>query len=192
MLDQKLTFSQHLAQAILKLVGWEATGSFPNIPKYILVGAPHTSNWDFPLTMLLMFAKGVRFNWIGKASLFHWPFGGLFHRLGGIPVKRDRTTNFVHQIVETFERSSHLIIAISPEGTRSLVTRWRTGFYYMAMSAKVPLVLGFVDYKRRQVGVGPVVFPSSDIEETFAQLRLFYADKTGKYPHKQGEITPAQ
>jgi len=192
LLAQKLTFSQLLAQAILRLVGWEATGSFPNISKYILVGAPHTSNWDFPLTMLLMFAKGVRFNWVAKQSLFRWPFKSLFHRLGGIPVKRDRANNFVGQIVEAFERSSHLIIAISPEGTRSLVTRWKTGFYYMAVGAKVPLVLGFVDYKLRQVGVGPVVYPSNDIEETFAQLRHFYADKTGKYPHKQGEITPAQ
>ena len=77
-----------------------------------------------------------------------------------------------------------------PEGTRSLVTRWKTGFYYMAVGAEVPLVLGFVDYKRRQVGVGPVVHPSANIEETFAQLRRFYEDKTGKYPHKQGEITP--
>jgi 1-acyl-sn-glycerol-3-phosphate acyltransferase len=144
-LAQKITFSQFLAQAILKLVGWEATGSFPNISKFILVGAPHTSNWDFPLAMLLMFAKGVRFNWIGKASLFRWPIGGLFHRLGGIPVKRDLTNNFVQQIVETFEQSTHLIIAISPEGTRSLVKRWKTGFYYMSVGAKVPLVLGFID-----------------------------------------------
>ncbi|OGO33955.1 MAG: hypothetical protein A2W35_03805 [Chloroflexi bacterium RBG_16_57_11] len=189
MLAQKLTFSQLLAQAVLKLVGWEAIGTFPDLSKFVLVGAPHTSNWDFPLTMLLMFAKGLRFNWIGKASLFRWPFGGLFHRLGGIPVKRDSSQNFVQQIVATFEHSTHMIIAIAPEGTRSLVTRWKTGFYYMAVGAKVPLVLGFVDYKRRQVGVGPVVYPSADIEETFAQLRLFYADKKGRYPHKQGEIT---
>jgi 1-acyl-sn-glycerol-3-phosphate acyltransferase len=187
---QKYSISKRLAQAILKLVRWEATGSFPDLPKYVLVGAPHTSNWDFPLTMLLMFAKGVRFNWIGKASLFRWPFKGLLHRLGGIPVSRECANNFVDQIVGAFERSSHLIIAIAPEGTRSLVTRWKTGFYYMAVGAEVPLVLGFVDYKRRQVGVGPVVHPSADIEDTFAKLRHFYADKTGKYPHKQGEITP--
>src|SRR5512139_3472274 len=95
---QKYSTSQRLAQAILKLFQWEAIGSFPNIPKYVLVGAPHTSNWDFPLTMLLMFAKGVRFNWIGKASLFRWPFKGLLHRLGGIPVKRNYANNFVGQI----------------------------------------------------------------------------------------------
>ena len=187
-LNQKPGFSQHLARAILKIIGWEATGTFPDLPKYVLVGAPHTSNWDFLFTMLLMFSKGVRFNWVGKDSLFRWPVEGLLFRLGGIPVKRDTKTNFVSQMVEIFNRSTRMIIAISPEGTRNIVTRWKTGFYYMAMGAKVPLVLGFIDYGRRQVGVGPVVHPSEDIEATFAELREFYADKTGKYPHKQGQI----
>jgi 1-acyl-sn-glycerol-3-phosphate acyltransferase len=187
-IDRKPGFSQRFATAFLKVMGWEATGTFPDLPKYVLVGAPHTSNWDFLFTMLLMFSKGVRFNWIGKDSLFRWPVTGLLHRLGGIPVKRDRKGNFVSQMVEIYNRSSHLIIAISPEGTRSLVTRWKTGFYYMALGARVPLVLGYVDYRRRQVGVGPVVYPNDDIEATFAELREFYADKTGKYPHKQGQI----
>lgn len=182
------SISQRLSRAILRLAGWEITGSFPNLPKYVLVGAPHTSNWDFPLAMLLMFASGVRFSWIGKDSLFRWPLAGLFRRLGGIPVKRESSSNFVSQIVEAFERSSHLIIAIAPEGTRSLVKRWKTGFYYMALGAQVPLVLGFADYARRQIGVGPVIYPDNDIETTFAQLRDFYSDKTGKYPHKQGQI----
>jgi 1-acyl-sn-glycerol-3-phosphate acyltransferase len=188
----KLTFSQRLARRILKWFGWELAGRFPDLPKYVLVGAPHTSNWDFPLAMLLMYGGGVRFNWIGKESLFRGPMSGFFRGLGGIPVRRERNSNFVAQIVEAFDHSNHLIIAIAPEGTRSLAKRWKTGFYYMALGAQVPLVLGFVDYRRRQVGVGPVVYPSEDIEATFAELRLFYADKTGKYPHKQGEITPAR
>jgi 1-acyl-sn-glycerol-3-phosphate acyltransferase len=186
----KLTFSQRLARAILKVFGWEFTGAFPDLPKYVLVGAPHTTNWDFPLAMLLMFAGGVRFNWIGKDSLFRWPMEGFFRSLGGIPVRREKNSNFVAQIVDAFNRSSHLIIAIAPEGTRSLAKRWKTGFYYMARSAQVPLVMGFVDYRRRQVGVGPVIFPNEDIEVTFAELRAFYSDKTGKYPNKQGEISP--
>lgn len=177
-----------MARAILRLFGWELTGSFPDLPKYVLVGAPHTSNWDFPLAMLLMFGGGVRFNWIGKNSLFRWPLGSFFRWMGGISVRRERTSNFVGQIVEAFDNSSRLIIAIAPEGTRSMATRWKTGFYYMAVGAKVPIVLGFVDYRRRQVGVGPVVYPSEDIETTFAELRAFYADKTGKYPDKQGQI----
>jgi 1-acyl-sn-glycerol-3-phosphate acyltransferase len=181
-------FMQVLSLAILRITGWHITGEFPNIQKYIIVGAPHTSNWDFPLTMLLMFGSGVRFNWIAKASLFRWPFGGLLRRMGGIPVWRDRKTNFVSQTVEAFDKAAHLIIAISPEGTRSKVARWKTGFYYMAMGAKVPIVMGFVDYARKQVGIGPVLYPSGNIDSDFAVLREFYSDKTGRFPDKHGVI----
>jgi 1-acyl-sn-glycerol-3-phosphate acyltransferase len=193
-LDQKLAFSQILARGILKLVGWQLVGSFPDLPKFILVGAPHTSNWDFLLAMLLMYGGGVRFSWIGKDTLFRRPFGVFFRRLGGIPVWRNRRSNFVTQIVETFERSKRLIIAIAPEGTRSMIAYWKTGFYYMALGANVPLALGFVDYRRKQVGVGPLLYPSGDIQADFAQLRAFYSDKTGKYPDKQGviEIRPIE
>jgi 1-acyl-sn-glycerol-3-phosphate acyltransferase len=188
LLPSNHTLAQFIANIILKLIGWQVVGVFPDIPKFILVGAPHTSNWDFPLTLLLMYATGVRFNWIGKDSLFHPPFDKLFRRLGGIPVWRDRRSNFVSQIVEAFDRSKRLIIAIAPEGTRSKIAYWKTGFYYMALGAKVPLVLGFIDYGRRQVGVGPSFLPSGDIQADFCRLRDFYADKTGLYPEKQGTI----
>lgn len=179
---------QSLAQAILRITGWQISGEFPNIPKYILVGAPHTTNWDFPLAMLLMFGSGKRFNWIAKASLFRWPFGGLMRSMGGVPVERSTTTNFVAQTVDMLNKATQLVVAISPEGTRSRVTRWKTGFYYMAMGANIPIVMGFVDYKRKQVGVGPVLHPSGDIEADFAVLREFYSQKTGKYPDKHGAI----
>jgi len=186
-----MPFSQRLARAALKLMGWELVGRFPDLPKYVLVGAPHTTNWDFPFAMLLMFASGVRFNWIAKDSLFKGPWRRILYRLGGIPVRRDQKSNFVGQMVESFQRSSRMIIAIAPEGTRSMVNRWKTGFYYMARGAQVPIVMGFIDYRRKQVGVGPVLYPSENIEETFAHLQAFYADKTGKYPHKQGAIEVA-
>jgi 1-acyl-sn-glycerol-3-phosphate acyltransferase len=179
---------QFLANGILKLIGWRVVGVFPDIPKFVLVGAPHTSNWDFPLALLLMYATGVRFKWIGKDSLFRPPFDKLFRRLGGIPVRRDRSSNFVSQIIEAFDHSKRLIIAIAPEGTRSKIAYWKTGFYYMALGAKVPLVLGFIDYGRRQVGVGPFFYPSGNIRSDFCRLRDFYADITGLYPEKQGAI----
>ena len=187
-LTQKPAFTQSLARAIGKLAGWEITGVFPDLPKFVLVGAPHTSSWDFPLSMLLMFGSGVRFNWIAKASLFRWPVKGFFHRLGGIPVRREQSGNFVSQVVKAFEENSRMIVAIAPEGTRSKATYWKTGFYYMALGAKVPIVMGFVDYLRKQVGVGPTLHPSGDIHADFAILRAFYSDKTGKFPHKQGAI----
>lgn len=184
----KVIFSQVLAQAILRVIGWQLVGSFPNLPKYVIVGAPHTSNWDFPLAMLLMYASGVRFHWIGKASLFRPPFGGLFRRLRGIPIRRDRKDHVVAQIVDAFERSKNLIITIAPEGTRSLTPYWKTGFYYIALGARVPILPVFVDYPRRQVGVGPLLHPSGDIQADFAYLREFYADKVGLHPEKQGAI----
>jgi 1-acyl-sn-glycerol-3-phosphate acyltransferase len=143
--------------------------------------------------MLLMYASRVRFHWIGKASLFKGPLAGLFRRLRGIPVRRDQNKNFVTQIVDIFNQSERLIIAIAPEGTRKKSTYWKTGFYYMALGAQVPVVLGFVDYLRKQVGVGPVLHPTGDIQIDFAQISAFYAEKVGLHPKKQGviEIHPA-
>jgi 1-acyl-sn-glycerol-3-phosphate acyltransferase len=184
----QFTFSQALARAVLGILGWRVVGSFPDLPKYVLVGAPHTTNWDFPFTMLWMFAGGVRFNWIAKASLFENPLGWVFRRLGGIPVWRERKANFVSQIVQAFEKASRLIIVISPEGTRSKTSYWKTGFYYMALGAKVPIVMGYIDYRLKEIGIGPTLHPSGDIHMDFTHLREFYASKTGLYPNKQGLI----
>jgi 1-acyl-sn-glycerol-3-phosphate acyltransferase len=181
-------FLARLARAIMKLIGWQILGEFPDLPKYVLVGAPHTSNWDFPLIMLWMFASGVRFNWIGKDTLFSGPLGPLYYKLGGIPVRRDRHYNFVDQIVDVFNSSERLIIAIAPEGTRGKTTYWKSGFYYMATGAGVPVVLGFIDFSRKQVGIGPTFEPSGDIHADFGELREFYAEKKGLYPQKQGTI----
>jgi 1-acyl-sn-glycerol-3-phosphate acyltransferase len=182
------TATQNLARTILDAVGWRVAGSFPDLPKYVLVGAPHTSNWDLPLALLLKFSTGVHFSWIAKDSLFKGPMGGVYRGLGGIPVRRDRSSNFVSQIVQKFEEASRLVIAIAPEGTRSRVAHWKTGFYYMALGAQVPIVMGFVDYPRKEVGVGPLLQPTGDLEADFAVMRAFYATKTGRYPEKQGTI----
>lgn len=184
----KVNFWQVLAGGILKLIGWKIMGEFPEIPRYVLIGAPHTSNWDFPIAMLWMFASGVRFNWIGKESLFKGPLGSLFYRLGGIPVKRDRSHNFVEQIVTVFNRSERLIVAITPEGTRSKSPYWKSGFYYMAVGAGVPIVLGFIDFGRKEIGIGPMIEPCGDIKVDFADIREFYSQKSGLHPQKQGAI----
>jgi 1-acyl-sn-glycerol-3-phosphate acyltransferase len=186
--QSKRTFLQILAGGVLRLIGWQIVGEFPDLPKYVLVGAPHTSNWDFPIVMLWMFASGVRFNWLGKDTLFRGPLGPLFYRLGGIPVVRDRRTNLVDQIVRVFDRSKELIIAITPEGTRGKLPYWRSGFYYMALKARVPIALGFIDFGRKQIGNGLVLQPSGDIQADFAILREFYGDKRGLHPQKQGAI----
>lgn len=184
----KVTLAQKISRAILKLFGWTIVGNYPEIPKFVLVGAPHTTNWDFPLAMLWMYGSGVRFNWVGKDSLFKPPFGWLFYRLRGIPVKRDSSYNFVDQIIKIFKEREQLIIAITPEGTRSKSPYWKTGFYYIAQGAGVPLVLAFIDFSKKQIGIGPTIELSGDINEDFKHLRNFYVDKQGLYPDKQGLI----
>lgn len=184
----KPALSQSLAQMILKINSWRLNVNRPEAKSYILVGAPHTSNWDFIFTLLLIYATGIKMHWIAKDSLFRWPFGGLFRRLGGIAVNRRSKTDFVSQIVTVFNKNSELVVAISPEGTRKKIDYWKTGFYYMALGAKVPIALGYIDYQRKEVGIGPNFYPTGDIQADFELIKAFYTDKKGKYPRKQGPI----
>jgi 1-acyl-sn-glycerol-3-phosphate acyltransferase len=177
-----------VALAIARLLGWriEVPSSVP--AKCILVGAHHTSGSDFFVTMLYLFASNLRFRWIAKDTAFRWPFGWLMRRLGGIPVVRSVRSNFVDQIVSLYNASDRLRIAISPEGTRSEAGYWKTGFYYIAQGAGVPILLAYVDYPRKLVGIGPQVTPSGDIEADMQILAHFYADKTPRYPERSGEV----
>jgi 1-acyl-sn-glycerol-3-phosphate acyltransferase len=174
---------------ILRILGWRMAGAFPDSQKFIMIGAPHTSNWDFFYAMLFKYASGLQFKWIGKASLFKPPFGKLFLRLGGIPVWREKKSNFVAQISDLFALSEHLVIAIAPEGTRQQTAYWKSGFYFMAVGARVPIVLGFLDYGRKQIGLGPMLHPTGDIQADFLQIQDFYADKRGANPANQNPIT---
>lgn len=185
---QAHTVSQALARIALRLQSWRLDVTLPAAPKFVIVGAPHTSNWDFIYTLLLMHASGLKMHWIGKDSLFHWPVGGLMRRLGGIPVNRRTRNNFVQQIVDVFNRMERFTVAISPEGTRSKTGFWKTGFYYIALGAKVPIALAFIDYRERVVGIGPTLVPSGDIQADFERIKEFYTGKSGKYPEMQGEI----
>ena len=186
---QNKRLPQRIAGFILKQAGWQIVGQYPEHPKCIVIGAHNTTNWDFVYAMLMKFAIGEEFHWIGKASIFRWPLGKLMRSLGGIPVWREKKTNFVYQIVEAFQKAEHLVIVIAPEGTRKLAPYWKSGFYYMALGAQVPIVMGFIDYCRKQIGFGPSLFPSSDIQADFAQIRAFYDDKEGLYPENHTPVT---
>ncbi len=151
--------SQQIALAVARLVGWriEVPSSIP--AKCVIVGAHHTSGSDFFVTMLYLFASNLRFRWIAKDTAFRWPIGWLMRRLGGIPVSRATRNNFVDQVVSMYNSNDQLRIAISPEGTRSEAHYWKTGFYYIALGAGVPIVLAFADYRRKVVGIGAAVRP---------------------------------
>ena len=173
---------------LLGLFGWKADPDAPQLEKYVLIGAPHTSNWDFPLTLLGLSSMGVRFNWVAKHTLFRWPFGYVLKAIGGIPVDRSAGTTFLKNTIELYEKRSRMILAIAPEGTRSRSRYWKTGFYTIAMKAGVPIALGSIDYRKKQISIGRVLQPSGNLEQDFQIIQDFYRDKTGKYPENQGEI----
>ena len=183
-----MKLSQSFASSVLRAGGWKTPLTYPPAPKYVLIGAPHTSNWDFFYFLLLKFSIDLKLNWIGKASLFRWPVGFLMRRLGGIPVERSSSNDFVTQIVESFNKVNRLIVTIAPEGTRSKAEYWKTGFYYIALGAGVPISLGYIDYQTKEVGIGPYFFPTGDIQADFLKIKEFYASKRGKHPERQGKI----
>ena len=180
-----------ISRFFLRLIGWSADIR-PVPPKYVLIGSPHTSNWDFPLALLLLRVIGTEGHWIAKHTVFRWPLGWIMRRLGGLPVDRTASHNFVDQIVQLFDEREHLVITIAPEGTRKKTAHWRTGFYYIALGAGVPIVLGYLDYKNKRGGLGPTLQPSGDIDADLELMREFYADKTGRHPVKTGRIAVAR
>ena len=154
----------------------------------VIIAAPHTSNWDLMLTFLFVLATGLSLRWVGKDTLFRGAFAWLFKKLGGIPVNRRVRQNFVEQMVAAFRSHETLRLAIVPEGTRQAAPRWKTGFYYIALGAGVPVVLGYADYRRKVVGLGPVMRLSGDIHADMERIRSFYAGITGKHPGRQGPM----
>lgn len=185
---QKSPLSQRLAQIILRLIGWRTHVLNPRLNRYVLIGAPHTSNWDFGIMLLLMAAEQLPIRFMGKDSLFRGPLGPLMRSLGGIPVNRRERTKLVDQIATKFEEYDDLIIGIAPEGTRSKTKYWKTGFYYIALKARVPIAMAYLDYGNKIIGVGPHFTPSGNLQEDFEIIREFYSEIVGKNPNEQGEI----
>jgi 1-acyl-sn-glycerol-3-phosphate acyltransferase len=173
-------FMHRAALFILDLAGWHCEGRLPPIPKFVLVGAPHTSNWDLPFTLLMAFAFRARIHWLGKKAIFRRPFRGFFRWLGGIPVERSQSENLVEQSIQHFQRNEQLILTIAPAGTRKHVIRWKSGFYHIACGAKVPIVLGFLDYRRKVGGFGPLIYPSGNIAADMVAIQTFYDGVSGK------------
>ena len=177
-----------LANKLLKLFGWSAVGSLADHPKCVIAVAPHTSNWDFPVLMLVAVALRLKVTWMGKHTLFRPPFGWIMRRLGGLPINRSARHNMVDQAVESFRVHDRLLLAIPPEGTRKRAPYWRSGFYHIALGAQVPIAFGFADYRRKVGGIGGVIMPSGDVDADMALIRDFYSEIVGKRPDQFGEI----
>lgn len=185
---QKSSLAYSIARFVLRLTGWRTHVIPPHTSRYVLIGAPHTSNWDFILVLLLMTVERIPIRIMGKDSLFRGPLGIFMRSLGAIPVNRHERTSLVDQVAAKFDEHQDLIIGISPEGTRSKTSRWRTGFYYIALKARVPIVMAYLDYGNKVCGLGPSLKPTGDIKADFVKIRGFYSGIVGKYPHKQGKI----
>jgi 1-acyl-sn-glycerol-3-phosphate acyltransferase len=185
---ERIKLSPKLADFVLRLISWQVDVTLPKVRKYVVIGAPHTTGWDLFYLMLMKLSTGIDMKWVGKDTLFRWPLGVFMRWLGGVPVKRHSNNNFVEQIAEQFRQREELIIAIAPEGSRGKTSHWRTGFYYIALGADVPIALGFIDYPSRVIGIGPSLLPSGDIQADFSKIKAFYDGKTGRYPERQGDI----
>lgn len=176
------------SKTILKLAGWHVDVTLPEEKKFVMIGAPHTTNWDLPLGLLCFWSVQIHINWVAKKQLFIGPFDYFFRALGGMPVDRSKHTGFIQQIADMFEQRETMVFGITPEGTRSRTDYWKTGFYYIAMEARVPICMAYVDFPSRTIGFGQMLTPSGDIEKDFEIIKAFYKDKTGKFPEKQGPI----
>ncbi len=173
-----------LARALFRLTGWRVEGSLPDLPRLIVVSAPHTSNWDGVILVLAALVFRVRLRYLVKHTLLRPPLGWLVRLTGGVPINRTARFNAVEQAVQAFHANDRLALAISPEGTRKPVEYWKTGFYYIALGAGVPLALGYIDYARRCAGIGPIIVPSGDLEADMALIEAFYAPIVGRHPSR--------
>jgi 1-acyl-sn-glycerol-3-phosphate acyltransferase len=172
------------SRLFFKMAGWTVEGTLPaGAHKAVLIAAPHTSNWDLPYTLMCAFVLQLNIYWMGKAQLFRPPFRGVMMWLGGIPVDRSRSNQLVAAAAEAIVHADGPVqLVVPPEGTRSKVRTWKTGFYYIAASAQVPIVLAFMDYPRKRCGLGPLFQPTGNIEADMEAIKAFYAPIQGRNP----------
>lgn len=174
-----------IASFIFYLSGWKVEGEVPSdIKRYIIIAAPHTSNWDFFYGRLCFFIKDVPLKFCIKKEWFRFPFNLILKPLGGIPINRNKNTNLTDEIAAVFGDYEELAIMIPPEGTRSYNPNWKKGFYYISQKANVPIILGYIDYEKKIGGFGPVFHTSSNVENDIEKMKEFYRDIKGKYPEK--------
>jgi 1-acyl-sn-glycerol-3-phosphate acyltransferase len=175
-------FSRWFGRTMITLTGWRLTGTLPDEPKFVIIVAPHTSNWDFPVGLFVLFALGFRGSFLAKHTLFKWPIGGLLRWIGGIPVERGVHKMRVRGISDSFLKSEKMILVITPEGTRKYVKEWKSGFYYIADAAKVPVVPVAFDYAVKETRIGPPFMTTGDREADIAELKKFFRTAKAKIP----------
>lgn len=171
-----------------RLTGWRFAGALPPDPKFIVIGAHHTSNWDFVVFLAALHHFGIHARFLGKHTLFRWPFGAFFKRLGGIPVDRSRASGVVSQVARTFQENDEMVLVLAPEGTRKTRRWWKSGFLKIAEAADLPVVLAGIDYKTKTATIGEAIQFDGDIGQFMDKVRAFYEDKRGRYPELETPV----
>ena len=172
-----------LSKLIFKILGWRITGNYPKeLNKKIFIAAPHTSNWDFPLGLMGRAIVNDKIKYVAKASLFKPPLGWIMKALGGIPVNRSKSTNFVRSVVEEYKKRDRLAIVIAPEGTRSKVDKFKSGFYFIAKQANIPIIMVFFRYPQKEIFFADPFYPTEDSQKDIAYIEDQYKGIKGKIP----------
>jgi 1-acyl-sn-glycerol-3-phosphate acyltransferase len=178
------SFTRWVGLTVLRLFGWKLDVVLPNRSKMVLIYAPHTSNWDFVFGLAAILALQVRVHWFGKHTIFRPPFRNLLIKLGGIPIDRSAAGSVVHQTTQKFAEKQQLLIGLAPEGTRSLAPKWKSGFYKIAEAAQVPILISYLDYKKKVVSLGPLIEPSGDYAADLEKIQSFYRGIAPCIPEK--------
>ena len=174
-------FTRWLARCYLRITGWQAIGVITDAPKFIIIGAPHTSNWDFMIVMAAAISLNVRISWMGKQSLFEGFGGGFLRWLGGIPVDRRAPAGVVGENVRAFNELDTLVLCITPEGTRDDGGEWKTGFHWIAREANVPILLAAFDYNNKILWFGPTLTAGEDLDADMTMIKAHYAGIKGRH-----------
>jgi hypothetical protein len=179
---------RHACLGLLRLVGWKSTLVWPPEPHGLIVVYPHTSNWDFIIAILFKIGNGLPAHWMGKDSMFKWPFASLLKRIGGVPINRREASGFITTMLAEFRKRDWLWLAVAPEGTRAYTDHLKSGFYQLAVAADIPIAFAYIDYGRRHVGIDTYVRMTGNREYDLEVMRRFYADKRGRVPGNSGKI----
>lgn len=174
----------NFSRFILKIAGWKTVTSVPEPPKSIVCVAPHTSNWDYIIGQLYYWSENRKANFLIKKSWFKFPFGLLFRKLGGVPVDRSHNVSMVEQMVSEFNNRRTFHLAITPEGTRKYVKKWKMGFYHIANTAKVPIQLAYIDYKKKEIGITKIIVPSCNKQADMNEIYKYFKNITARFPEK--------
>jgi len=169
---------------IFKKCGWKAVVTVDEPAKSVICVAPHTSNWDFIIGKLYYWSLSRKSSFLMKKSWFFFPLGNFFRNMGGVPIDRSKKTSVTDQMAEEFSKHETFHLAITPEGTRSLVSKWKMGFYYIAVKANVPIQLAYIDYAKKEMGITGIIYPTDDENADMAKIKDFYKNVTAKHPEK--------